>query len=148
MLKIAVPFRIVLENPPAGVDFALQKGKGNVYEVVQKQRSAGKNLVFEFSADVQAERMKEPTFSGAVLQGPPRERFVYIDIGTYAGQHDSPWSRRLKVPLRDITWQSIDWLAANPKSVLETCVAGTAKDGGPACAAVKPFAGWRLLSNG
>src|SRR4030095_10988608 len=48
MLKIAVPFRIVLENPPAGVDFALQKGKGNVYEIVQKQRSTGMNLVFEF----------------------------------------------------------------------------------------------------
>ena len=32
-------FRIILESAPAGVDFGLQKGGGNDYEVVQKQRS-------------------------------------------------------------------------------------------------------------
>ena len=30
--------RIVIEQPPAGVDFGLQKGRGNAYETVQTQR--------------------------------------------------------------------------------------------------------------
>jgi hypothetical protein len=28
------------------------------------------------------------------VQGPPGQRFVYIGIGTYAGQTGTPWSRR------------------------------------------------------
>lgn len=36
--------RIVLEQPPAGIDFGLQKGKGSSFEVVQKQRSKGGDL--------------------------------------------------------------------------------------------------------
>jgi Family of unknown function (DUF5990) len=40
--------RIVVEEPPSGVDFALQKGKGSTYEPVQKQRSKGDELIFEF----------------------------------------------------------------------------------------------------
>ena len=43
-------FRLILEKPPAGVDFALQKGKGNNYETVQKQRSGTDDLCFEFTA--------------------------------------------------------------------------------------------------
>ena len=33
--------RIVLENPPTGVDFGLQKGRGSDYETIQSQRSKG-----------------------------------------------------------------------------------------------------------
>jgi hypothetical protein len=41
--------RIVLERPPKGVDFGLQKGRGSGYETTQKQRSDGKDLTFEFT---------------------------------------------------------------------------------------------------
>jgi hypothetical protein len=34
--------------------------------------------------------------------------------------------------------------AANPRRALEARVAGTAKNGGPNCATVKPFSGWVL----
>jgi hypothetical protein len=44
--------RIIIQKPPQGVDFALQKGKGSAYEMVQKQRSAKKDLVFEFQPTV------------------------------------------------------------------------------------------------
>jgi hypothetical protein len=37
--------RIIIEKPPHGVDFALQKGGGSIYETVQKQRSARRDLV-------------------------------------------------------------------------------------------------------
>ena len=136
--------RIILEKPPADVDFGLQKGRGNEYEVIQKQRSTAKDLTFEFDVRVKdSPKEDQPTFLGPFVQGPPAERFVYIDIGTCAGQADSCWSRRLKIPLRGITWEIVDRMLADPKSILETRVPGTGKDGGPSCATVKPFEGWK-----
>jgi hypothetical protein len=133
--------RIVLERPTAGVDFGLQKGRGNNYETVQTQRSKGKDLRFECGVRVNEAKDSTPNFLGDFVQGPVGERFLYIDIGTYAGQTETCWSRRLKIPLRGISWELID-KAAKSKSVLATSVAGTGKDGSPACASVKPFAGW------
>jgi hypothetical protein len=76
--------------------------------------------------------------AGPFVQGPRRQRFVYLDIGTYAGQTDSCWSRRLKVPLDGIPPKLI---AAS--GILEGRVAGTGRDGGPSCATVKDFEGWK-----
>lgn len=136
-------FRIVLENPPPGIDFGLQKGRGNDYEVVQKQRSNRGNLHFEFDARVKEGKDGSPALLGPFVQGPTHERFVYIDIGTFAGQTDTPWSRRLKIPFRDITWEVVEQ-ATSGNHVLETYVPGTGRDGGPTCATVKPFAGWKI----
>ena len=130
--------RIILEKPPAGVYFGLQKGRGSDYGTVQTQKSKSTDLHFEFTA-----RLKSgpgdgpPDFLGPFVQGPAGGRFVYIDIGTYAGQVDSCWSRRLKVPLSGITWEMIDG------GIVETRVPGTGRDGGPNCATVKPFDGWK-----
>ena len=44
--------KIVVENPPGGVDFGLQKGSGSKYETIQIQRSGDKNLQFEFPITV------------------------------------------------------------------------------------------------
>jgi uncharacterized protein DUF5990 len=137
--------RIVLETPPAGVDFGLQKGRGSDYETIQKQRSKAKDLHFEFTVGVKAgSKDAMPVFVGPFAQGPPGERFIYIDIGTCAGQTDSCWSRRLKIPLISVTWDMIDRVMADSDLVLETRVPGTGKDGGPTCATVKPFGGWKL----
>jgi hypothetical protein len=130
---------IILENPPAGVDFGLQKGGGSNYETIQIQRSTTGNLSFEFSVRVREGKDGQPNFLGPFAQGPPHERFVYLDIGTLAGQTDSCWTRRLKIPLRGITWELIE-----KEKTLEARVPGTGRDGGPSCATVKPFAGWRL----
>lgn len=137
--------RIVLEKPTAGVDFGLQKGRGNDYETIQTQRSKGNDLQFEFTVRAKnAGKDDGPNFLGPVVQGPAGERFVYIDIGTYAGQTGTSWSRRLKIPLRGITWKMIDRGLADAKSIVETRVPGTGKDGGPNCATVKPFPGWKV----
>ena len=139
-------FRIVLEKPPAGVDFALQKGKGGKYEIVQKQRSGNGDLRFEFTARVDARaRDGGPNLLGPFVQGPPEARFVYIGIGTFAGQTGTEWSRRLKVPLSGISAEMIERSTRDSRVVFETRVPGTGKDGGPNCATVKPFAGWRLV---
>jgi hypothetical protein len=121
--------RIVLEKPTAGVDFGLQKGHGSACEVVEKQRSKGDDLEFEFTVTAKTGKDQLPNFTGPFVQGPTGERFFYINIGTYAGQMNTPWSRRLKIPLSGITW---DMLRSG--KVLVAHVPGTGKDGGPSCA--------------
>jgi hypothetical protein len=137
-------FRIILESPPPGVDFGLQKGGGTDFEVDQKQRSASnKDLHFEFNARIKEGKDGQPVFLGPFVHGPPQERFVYLDIGNFAGQTDTHWSRRLKIPLRNITWDDVKQ-ASRATQILETRVPGTAKDGSPSCATVKPFPGWKV----
>ena len=147
-MKEQVALRIVLEKPPAGVDFAIQKGRGSAFEPIAKQRSSGGDLIFEFSVDVRPAGIGgSADFGGPIVQGPRGGRFVYIDIGTCAGQRDTPWSRRLKVPLSGITPQQIVQLSSGQHRVLEARVPGTGRDGGPSCASVKHFAGWVASPN-
>lgn len=132
--------RIILVTPPGGIDFGLQKGRGSDNETIQTQRSAGTDLHFEFAVRVKSTG-NGLSFLGPFAQGPPNGPFVYIDIGTYAGQSGTCWSRRLKIPLVGITTEMIDH-ALSSGALLEARVPGTGKDGGPTCATVKPFAGW------
>ena len=138
--------RIILERPPAGVYFGLQKGRGSNYETVQTVESKADDLEFDLNVRVGQNKDGSPNFLGPFVQGPPHERFVYLDIGTCAGQTNTPWSRRLKIPLRGITWELIEQVPSAPGSLnaLETRVPGTGKDGGPSCATVKLFAGWQV----
>lgn len=129
--------RIIIEQPPPGIDFALQKGSGKLYDIVQKQRSDGKDVIFQFRPSIKDGVSGIAALGGPFVQGPPRERFVYVDIGTYAGQADSRWSRRLKVPLDGIPTKFI-----GGGGVLEARIPGTGRDGGPTCATVKDFDGW------
>ena len=125
-----ITLRIVLKQPTPGVDFALQKGGGNTYDTVQKQRSSPKaDLKFEFSVTVRSDKDDAPDFFGPFVHGVRGDRYVYVDIGSYAGQTNPTWSRRLKVPLSCITWDLI-----NSKSILMGEIPGTGKDGGPSCA--------------
>lgn len=138
-----ITLRIVLESPPAGVDFGIQKGRGSMYETIQTQRSTGGDLVFEFGVVLKmATAGGSPDFGGPIVQGPRGERFVYVDIGTLAGQRDTPWSRRLKVPLTDFPAAPMRQASAGATVVFETRVPGTGRDGGPSCASVKDFEGW------
>ncbi len=139
-----IPLRIILESPPPGCVFGIQKGSGSKYETLQKQMSDKQDLQFDFTISVKAGDTSSTNFLGPFVQGPPAERFIYIDIGTYAGQADTAWSRRLKIPLKDISPAIIKLLLADPNNILETKVPGTGKDGGPNCATVKPFAGWHV----
>ncbi|GAB4029556.1 DUF5990 family protein [Spirosoma gilvum] len=140
--------RIVLVKPPAGVDFGLQQGSGHHYLTIQRQRSNSQDLAFSFTVRVKGDAATNPapTLLGPFVQGPPAGRFVYLDIGTAAGQFDSVWSRRLKIPLT-ITWDLIEQFSRNPNQILEAQVPGTGKDGTPTCGTVKPFAGWHLNSD-
>lgn len=135
--------RIVLEKPPQGVDFGLQKGSGAKYETIQTQRSGQEDLHFKFPIRIKFAGSGQPIFGGPFVQGSPTARFIYLDIGTYAGQTNTVWSRRLKVPLSGITPDMINRVLDDENLVLETKVPGSGKDGGPNCATVKPFSGWQ-----
>jgi len=145
-METEITLHIILINPTPGVMYGLQKGSGSNYETVQKQIAAAGDLSIKFTINVKGDSStdKLPKFSGGYVQGPSDNKFVYIDIGTAAGQTGSIWSRRLKIPLTGITWQHIDSFTRNPSVIMETHVPGTGKDGGPNCAMVKPFDGWHL----
>ena len=136
-----VRLRIVLVAPPPDVDYGVQEGKGNGYTTIQKQRSKDADLTFEFTVTVKDNRDDGlPNFLGPLTHGPTTGRFIYINIGKSAGQFDSCWDRRIKVPLGGIAWEMIDKASTN--MLLEARLPGTGKDGGPSCATVKPTEGW------
>ncbi len=141
-MESKLALRIILESPPAGVDFGVQKGRGSIYETIEKQRAKGGDLLFDFTVRVKADE-GAPNFLGPIVQGPPQARFVYLDIGTCAGQTETQWSRRLKIPLSGISAELIRQALGSAK-VLTARVPGTGGDGGPTCGTVKPFDGWKL----
>jgi Family of unknown function (DUF5990) len=103
-MEVELRLGIVLEAPPSGVDFGVQDGKGSDYTTIQKQRSKGADLTFKFTVKVKDNRDDGlPNFLGPLTHGPAMGRFIYIDIGKLAGQSDSCWERRIKVPLSGIT---------------------------------------------
>ncbi|MBX7105387.1 MAG: hypothetical protein K1X57_14985 [Gemmataceae bacterium] len=108
------------------------------------QRANGNDLNFTCSTTVKDNQSDgRPNFLGPFAQGPKNFRFIYIDIGKLAGQADSQWDRRIKVPLTGITWEMIEKASSDLKLVLEAELPGTGKDGGPSCATVGPIGGWK-----
>ena len=143
-MKNEINFRIILQKPPAEIDYGLQMGHANKYEVVQRQRATGVDLNFEFTIQTKPGKDSAVDFSGLFVQGPVGGRFIYINIGSFAGQINTTWNRRLKIPLINITQSQIDEVL-KIQGVLETTVPGIGKDGGPNCATVKPFSGWVMV---
>ena len=145
-MELEVKIRIVLEAPPPEVDFGLQLGKGKDYETVQKQTSTGQDLFFHGSLTTKNNRSDgSPNFLGPLTQGPPTARFIYVDVGQFAGQSESCWSRRMKIPLTGIGWELLKRAAKDEKMVLEARLEGTGRDGGPTCGTVRPAEGWKLV---
>lgn len=138
-----LPIRLVLVEPPSGIDFGIQHGSGANYETRFVQQGKHGDVVFDFSLAV-ADNRKDglPNFRGPFAQGPPVSRFIYVDVGTYAGQKNTPWSRRMKIPLQGITWALISKVTSKPGHKLLARIPGTGKDGGPSCAMVQLLGPW------
>src|SRR5688572_27975838 len=138
-----LPLRIIVVNPPPGVTFAVQSGRK---DLVPPARTTSKELGFELSVRLGTPRDGKPNLLGAVAQGTPAERFIYVNSGTLAGQKESCWTRRAKVFLTSIKQSEIDEVLSNPKLVLEARFAGTGPDGGPSCAKVPLVDGaWKVV---
>lgn len=141
--------RIVLVSPPVGVDYGIQRGSGSDYETlfVQRPTNPRAQIVFDVPITVTETRPDgPPAFSGTLVQGTPKERFVYVDVGKYAGQRNTTVARRMKVPLTGIPWLLIEQAAKTGRAI-ETRIPGTAKDGGPTAAnTAKLQTAWALVA--
>lgn len=127
-----ITLRIVIDQPVIGVRHSLQ-AKDDL-PLDPKASHGGEALVFDFPVRVGP----GPKFLGDQVrrEGADR-RFVYIRIGQLAGEASSPWSRRMKIDIHDIGEDLLE-RAAQSGGVIETTVIGTARDGTPACATVRP----------
>ncbi len=144
-----IPLRITLYRVPPGVRFALQKGKsdakGNA-ALVPPSRSDATSLSFDFSVRVApAKPGARPRFLGEFTQGPPEKRFVYVNSGRRAGQPDTLWDRRAKIPLTTITPALIEEVRAAPNKILAIEIEGKGGDGGPVCASLLSSTEWRTV---
>ena len=136
----------MLVDPPAGIDYGVQKGSGANYETLFVQQRGSGDVAFEFPMAVRDNRAGNlPNFLGPFAQGPAAARFVYIDVGTCAGQKGTSWSRRMKVPLDGITWTLVKKAIDKREYALQARIPGTAKDGGPNCATVTLLGDWELV---
>lgn len=131
---------IVLQNPVDGVIYGLQKGKGTDYETVQAQPGNGQDLTFDFVIQVKEAGGSLPTLTGPYVQNAAGNRFVYIGIGSYAGQTGALISGRLKVPLPETAFE--DTSSDGGNYVWSCTVPGRSADGKPVFATVKPFGRW------
>jgi hypothetical protein len=66
-------------------------------------------------------------------------------VGTYAGQRNTQWSRRMKVPLQGITWALIRQATSKAGRKLLAKIPGKGKDGGPNCATVQLLGHWEVI---
>jgi hypothetical protein len=139
-----IPFRITVVHPLAGVAFRLQREKAA--DLDAPTETSEDHISFDFSLRVKGDRADGvPQLVGTWAQGPPTDRFVYINSGTMAGQADSCWTRRAKVSLTGVSWELIEQVLASQDTALETQIEGTARDGGPACARVPLLqGGWKV----
>lgn len=145
--ELTIPLRITLHHVPPGVRFALQKGKadakGNA-ELVAPTHATSESLKFDFSVRIAGEKSgNRPRFLGPFTQGPPEKRFVYVNSGMRAGQQETFWDRRAKIPLTTITCALIEKVRAERETLLEIEIEGTGKDGGPVCASLLSSTVWR-----
>jgi len=145
-MKVEIPIRIVLVRPPKAVQYALQRGRD---EIVSSVRSNGSDLAFDLTLTVSGQlESGAPRFTGPFAQGPAQERFVYITIGTMAGDPQSCWSRRAKIHLSEISWSVVEEAQSTPGSVIAGRFAGTGKKGEPACASMRTVeGGWAVVQS-
>ena len=130
-MAATVTLRLIIDDPVPGVRYSLQKD-----DMPFEPRTAGDGpLAFELPVTLHPDgRMTGPF----VRREGPQRRFVYIRIGTSAGDHASAWSRRAKVDIHTIPAALLV-----PGARLEVHLPGRGKDGSPACATVRSVTGWR-----
>ena len=131
-MKQDVKFRVVVADPLPGVAMQVQRGKD---ELLPPSAKSERSLIFDFEISVDLSG-GSPNFLGKYAQGPKDARFVYVNSGTYARQHPTPWGRRAKLSLMSITKDQIE-TALKTDSRIETTMPGVGRDGGPTCASVK-----------
>lgn len=130
--------RLTIADPVAGVRYSLQDPRS----VPVEPRLAG-DAPLSFDEPMKLSDDGRLTGPFVRREGPTR-RFVYIGIGQGAGDCLTPISRRAKIDVHDIPADLLD--KARSGAVLAVSLPGRAKDGGPACATVRPLSPWSVVS--
>jgi hypothetical protein len=141
--RFELPLRVVVQDPLPGLAMALQRsGAAGAADLVGLAEGAGADLAFDLEIEVGGALPDgRPRLLGPFVQGPPGARFVYLCVGRYAGQPESDWAGRVKVPLGGITWALIEGLTSVGR--IEGRIPGRGPRGGPALATVPILApGW------
>lgn len=142
--RFELPMRIVAVDPVPGLVIVLQKGQAARIELIPPTSQSEDAVVFDVEVTVDG-RLADgrPRLLGPVVQGPPKARFIYLAVGTYAGQTASQWGGRVKVPLSSLSWDQVETLAPGRRLVAR--IAGRSPKGGPALASVPLLApGWHV----
>ena len=142
LAKPQIILRVVLVDPPKGVAFALQRGRSDVTQAIAKSAA---QMVFEFPVVVADLTTQPIRMTGEFTQGPAAVRFVYINVGTSAGQFGSPWTRRIKVPIFGIARSLAEAVLDDSGKALQCRIAGMGRDGSPACASVPLLGEWKVV---
>lgn len=136
MADTPITLRLTIADPVPGVRYSLQKDDAPHEPVTATEGALSFDVPIRLAED---NRMLGPF----VRRGGKERRFVYIRIGTSAGDHASEWSRRAKIDIHDIPPALLD--RARAGAVLEVVLPGKGKDGSPACATVRPLEGWKAV---
>ena len=133
--QVEIRARIVIERPVPGVLHSLQEDDA---PLDPKQSRGGEPLVFEFPLRVvpKSEQGGPRFFGKQVRREGPVRRFVYVRAGTAAGQRLSPWTRRMKIDIHDVDPALLERAMAG--ETLQATIDGTAADGSPVCATIRP----------
>ena len=133
---VGVTLRLTIADPVPGVRYSLQKDDAPFEPVTGGEAP--------LSFDVPVTLSDDGRMTGPFVRREGKERrFVYIRIGTSAGDHASVWSRRAKIDIHDIPPALLD--QARTGRTLEVVLPGRGKDGTPACATVRPVDGWKAV---
>jgi len=134
--RFEVPIRIIVEDPVPGLTIALQRGKSAKVTLLPPSSQSPDAVVFDLDVTVDG-RLPDgrPRLLGPCVQGPPEARFVYLPLGRYAGQVDSEWGGRVKVPLGGLGWDQIKTLSSGAR--LAARIQGRSPKGGPALASMQ-----------
>lgn len=134
MTDATLTLRLIIRDPVPGVAYGRQDDT-NQAQAVQIADDGPLRL------DIQVTLKSDGRLTGPFVRREGKERrFVYIAIGQSVGQCTSVWTRRAKVDIHTIP---TDLRTAG--AVLQVELPGKARDGGPACATVRPLIGWHRV---
>ncbi len=119
MTNQTVSLRVICEHP-SPAPFGLQDKHRDIAEAEQL---ADGGLAFSLQLKVKQADTGQPNFTGTYAHGTVQDRFLYL---TQKVRDGKGWRilKRLKIPLKSITWEQVEAVLTNPNAVLQVTVSG------------------------